>query len=84
MTSWALPATTATVPSTALPSLNVTLPSDGVIVEGDDADTVAVRVTGIPRTDGLSDEARPVDVVALETVSLEAVDALGAKSPAPP
>ena len=49
------------VPNVAVPSRNVTVPL-GVPVAVDV--TVAVRVTAVPRTDGLFDEATEVAVVA--------------------
>src|ERR1700736_207353 len=52
------PATSATEPRALVPSLNVTVP----IAVPEVALTVAVRVTGWPKVDGFSEEARAVVV----------------------
>jgi hypothetical protein len=50
------------VPRTVVPSLNVTVPVAPAPV------TVAVKVTALPYTDGLRDDATPVVVDAVFTV----------------
>ena len=56
-------------PSVVVPSLNVTVPL-GVPAPGATADTVAVRVTDWPNTDGFTDELTAVVVFAWLTTWL--------------
>ena len=58
----AVPLLSVPLPRVLVPSLKVTLP---VAVDGD---TVAVRTTGWPKTDGFTDEVRVVVVGARFTV----------------
>src|SRR5690349_23599285 len=51
------------------PSANVTVPV-GVPLPGATADTVAVNVTGWPKTEGLAEDVTVVDVSVLSTVRL--------------
>ncbi len=62
----------APVPNEVAPSRNVTVPV-GVPAPGAVTVTVAVNVTDCPKTDGLTDEATVVDVLALFTTWLTAV-----------
>ena len=55
------------VPSIAAPSMKVTLPV-GIPAPGGTAETVMVKVTGSPYTEGLESESRVVVVSALFTV----------------
>ena len=54
----AVPATTGTSPTIVFPVLKVTVPTGAAPV----AETVAVKVTGSPTTDGFCEEASTVDV----------------------
>src|SRR6516165_5877878 len=69
---------TAAVPSTTLPSLNVTVPV-GVPAPGATAATVAVKVTAWPVTAGLTDDPRVSVVAAGLTVTVAAAEVLAAK-----
>jgi hypothetical protein len=62
--SVATPPLAVAVPSVVLPSKNVTDPV-GVAVAGATGDTVAVKVTGWPNTDGLAELRNAVVVAAL-------------------
>jgi len=55
----------------------------GVPAPGLTAATVAVKVTDCPTTDGLTDEVRPVVVLALLTICDTAVLVLVRKLPSP-
>src|SRR6266850_6958773 len=57
----ALPAETGTSPTITFPALNLTVPTGAAPV----ADTVAVKVTGSPTTDGFWEEVSAVDVGSL-------------------
>jgi hypothetical protein len=73
------------MPRTVPPSLKVTVPL-GVPMAGATADTVAVRLTGWPRTEGLADVARVIMVVFVDaelTVWVKGVDVLAAKFASP-
>jgi hypothetical protein len=65
----------------AAPSWNVTVPV-GVPVADDI--TVAVKVTAVPKIDGLFDEATEVELAALFTVCIRAGEVLAAKFVSPP
>jgi hypothetical protein len=56
----------APLPITAVPSRKLTVPV-GVPEPGATTATVAVKVTDWPKTDGLTDDVRPVVVLALLT-----------------
>src|SRR5262245_17152039 len=73
---------TGAVPRTTLPSLKVTVPT-GTPAPGARTETVAVKVTAWPMTDGLSDDARATDVDAGLTVSARAAELLFAKPAVP-
>ena len=64
----AVPPLTVAVPITVAPSRNCTLP---VAVAGD---TVAVTVTGVPKTDGFADEINATAELALLTVCINAAE----------
>ena len=66
------------VPSTLVPCSNVTEPV-GVPAPGADAVTVAVNVTPCPNTDGLTEDATTVVVLACLTFWLRAEDVLPAQ-----
>ena len=72
----AWPAESGAVARTAVPSANCTLPV-GTPAPGATTVTVAVKVTGCPKVDGLAEEARLVVVAALRTVCVS-VPELGA------
>src|SRR4051794_22418207 len=72
------PVPTATVATTTLPSLKVTVPV-GVPLPGATAATVAVKVTAWPVTAGLTDDRRATVVAAGLTVTGVAAEALLAK-----
>jgi len=55
------------VPITVLPSRNWTVPP-GMPAPGATGATVAVKVTGEPKVEGSSEEARPMDEEAWSTV----------------
>src|SRR6516225_900750 len=76
------PGPTATVPRTALPSWNVTVPV-GVVAPGATAATVAVSVTAWPVTAGLADDFRVTVVAAGLTVTVVAAEVLAAKPVVP-
>jgi hypothetical protein len=59
-----LPLLRETVPSTAVPDLNVTVPVGIPVV---DEKTVAVKITAWPAVEGLTEDTRFVLVVALVT-----------------
>ena len=61
----ARPAASVPVPNVVAPSLKVTVPV------ADACETVAVKVTDWPNTDGLTEEATPVLVPALLTVCVK-------------
>jgi hypothetical protein len=65
-----------TVPSVVLPLLNRTVP---VGVSPNCPETVAVKVTYCPASDGFCDEVNFVEVLAMLTVRLRAVEVLGEK-----
>lgn len=73
--NFAFPETTALVPNTAAPFLNVTVP---VALLGD---TVAVNTTGCPKTDGFAEAARVV-VVGCRTACIR-LALLAVKLPLP-
>jgi hypothetical protein len=75
----ALPAT-AEVPSTVVPSINVTVPVAATPLGGK---TDAVRTTACPNVDGFELDEIPVVVAAGVTDSLSAVDVLAAKLASP-
>jgi hypothetical protein len=64
------PAPTVPVPSVVAPSMNVTEP-DGLPAPGATGDTVAVKVTDWPNTDGLADEVSVVVVEAWLTTKVK-------------
>jgi len=68
------------VPRLVLPLLKVTVP---VAVPPNCPETVAVKVTDCAVTEGLGDEVKVVDEVALPTNWLAAVDVLPAKFASP-
>ena len=70
------------VPNVAAPSLKVTVPV-GVPVPGAVAVTVAVKVTDWPKTEGLTEEATAVVVLALLTVCVKLGDVLVLKLTSP-
>jgi hypothetical protein len=69
----ATPPLKVTVPIELPPSRKVTVPP-GVPAPGDAAETVAVKVTGCPKTDGLTDELTAVVVLDLLFVRLKDAD----------
>src|SRR5262249_29951165 len=73
---------TVAVPSTTLPSRNVTVP-DGAPAPGATIATVAVKVTAWPVTAGLTDEPRATVVEARLMVSVKAAEVLCVKPPVP-
>src|ERR1700676_4285798 len=77
----ALPLLSVPVPSTVVPSLNVTDPV-GVPVVNDF--TVAVKVTGFPCLEGFSEEVTVLDVAAFVTVSVSTAEVLPVKFASPP
>jgi hypothetical protein len=91
----AVPSLRVPVPSFVLPALNVTVPvvvpptPFGVLpVISQQASAVvaveAVRVIGLPRVEGSSDEVKTVLVAPLATTRLTAFDVLPAKLASPP
>ena len=68
------------VPSTVVPSLNVTVPFT-IPDPGATRLTIAVNVTDWPNTEGFADEESAVVVDAAFTVSVTAVEVLPAKLP---
>jgi hypothetical protein len=79
----ATPELSALVANELVPSLNVTVPV-GVPVPGEVAVTVAVRVTDWPDTEGLTDDARTVPLLALVTVCVTTPEVLVLKLLSPP
>ena len=75
MANVALPELKVAVPSVEAPSRNVTVPV-GVPVPGETALTVAVNITDWPNTDGFTDEVTVVELLALLTVWVMAVEVL--------
>ena len=73
----------APVPRTVAPSLNVAVPV-GVPAPGAVAETVAVNVVLPPVTVGLTDETTAVLVAALLMVCENAADVLAGKTQPPP
>lgn len=71
------------VPSVFAPSLNVTVPV-GVPEPGATAATVAVKLTGWPKTDGFAEETIAVVVPAVFTTWLRVDDVLALKLLEPP
>ena len=71
------------VPSAVAPSLKVTVPP-GVPAPGLFADTVAVKVTDWPKSDGLADETTAVVVASLFTVCVNEAETLPVKFASPP
>jgi hypothetical protein len=78
----ALPELKAAVASVAAPSRKVTVPV-GVPAPGETALTVAVKVTAWPNTDGFTDEVTVVELEALLTVWVIAVEMLELKLASP-
>jgi len=78
----AVPPESVPVPSVVVPSRNVTAPV-GVPEPGVLTPTVAVNVTLCPATDGFTDEATVVVVLALLTVRVNAVLVLPLKLASP-
>ena len=78
----AWPETRLLVASGVVPSLKVTVPV-GVPLPGETAPTVAVNVTELLTTEGLSDEVSVFVVVALATVWVSVEDVLTLKLPSP-
>ena len=74
----AAPLLTLPLPSTVLPSLNVTVPVAVV------AEIVAVNVTGEPIADGFADDDNVVVVLALFTVCDKADEVLPLQFESPP
>ena len=70
------------VPSTSIPSRNVTTP-EGVPAPGADTLTVAVNVTDCPNADGFTDETHDVLVLSWATVSPCAAEVLAWSSVSP-
>jgi hypothetical protein len=66
-------ALTAAVPSVVVPALKVTVPLTAVPAGGT---TFAVKVTELPRVEGLGEEASVILVAALLTVSVSAAEVL--------
>jgi hypothetical protein len=64
------------------PSLNVTVPVGVTVPEA--GFTVAVKVTAVPKIDGLFDEATEVELATLFTVCIRAGEVLLAKFASPP
>ncbi len=79
----ALPLLKVTLPSELEPSLKVTVPV-GVPLPGAPAETVAVKVTDWPKTDGFADDVTEVPVASLVTVSVRIDDTMPVKLPSPP
>jgi hypothetical protein len=79
----AVPPLSVPVPKVAVPSLNVTVPV-GVPAPGDTGATVAVNVTGWPKTEGLAEEVTLVVVAAWLIVWLKAPEVLVVKFASPP
>lgn len=77
------PPATVPVPSTVVPSLNVTEP-EGVPAPGADTDTVAVKINVCPTTAGLADELTAIVVFALFTVCVKFEEVLPFKFVSPP
>ena len=69
--------------SVVLPSRKLTVPA-GVPAPGLTAVTVAVKVTGCPKTEEMGDDARLTALDAWLTVSPKAADVLLLKLPSPP
>jgi hypothetical protein len=63
----AVPPDSVPVPRVVVPSRNVTVPL-GLLAPGAVTVTVAVKVTLCPKTDGLTDDATVVVVLALLTI----------------
>ena len=78
----AFPLASVPLPSIAAPFLNVTVPV-GVPLPGAAANTLAVKVTDCPNTDGLREETTVVLVEALLTVCDSAADVLARNAPLP-
>ena len=78
----ALPELKAAVARVAAPSRKVTVPV-GVPAPGETALTVAVKVTAWPNTDGFTDEVTVVELEALLTVWVIAVEMLELKLASP-
>ena len=76
----AVPPLSVSVPNVFDPALNVTVPAGVPVVE--DA-TVAVKVTNSPEVDGFAEDDRVVEVLALVTTLLSAVEVLGSKCTSP-
>src|SRR2546430_4589354 len=70
------------LPRLVAPSLNETVPV-GVPAPGALAETVAVKVTDWPKTDGLADDVTTVVVASLFTVCVNDGEALPVKLPSP-
>lgn len=68
-----------TVLRTSAPSLKVTIPVGVPPVE----ETVAVKVTAVPKVDGFKDETSLVEVFALCTVCVSTAEVLPLKSALP-
>ena len=79
----ALPPVSVLLPRVVEPSLKVTVPV-GVPLPGAPAETVAVKVTDWPKTEGFADDATEVVVASLVTVSVRTDDALPVKLLSPP
>src|SRR2546427_565056 len=78
----AWPELRVTVARVVAPSLKAIVPV-GVPVPGDNAVTVAVKVTVCPVTDGLAEDMRTVVVPALLTVWVKFGEVPGLKLPSP-
>jgi len=78
--SVAVPPLSMPVPSVAAPSWNVTVPVGAPVA---DDITVAVKVTAVPKIDGLFDEATEVELAVLFTVCIRVGEVLAAKFASP-
>jgi len=77
-----VPELNAPVPNVFVPSLKVTVPV-GVPTPGETALTVAVNVTDWPDTDGFTEEATAVALLAWFTVCVRVDEVLAMKLPSP-
>lgn len=78
----AFPLTSAEVPTVAPPFFSVTEPA-GVPLPGATAETVMVKVTVLPKSDGFGEEVNFVELDALLTLCARTADVLLLKSTLP-
>ena len=71
----AFPLASVAVPTVVAPFFNVTVPV-GAPLPGATVTTVMVKITDLPRVDGLSEEFRVVELAALLTVSVSTAEVL--------